>query len=207
MIAHARRSLFPCVVIFHWGCNYQKINKFTSLRQDAVRIHFGSRSTWLVSISEGDRNLADLARQWGGLRRPGGACESESQCRLGFHPALAAPVAQISFTQQIPLWWETEGRWGGAEHSLNKNMAEAPAVLILILIKWLGQMRRFFWKWELWLCITRLPTESRQKINIFNHARELFCQSRWVRWLQLSLKTMKNFAGLPQAPSASSQGL
>lgn len=49
-----------------------------------------------------------------GLSRLGGACESESHCCLGFHTALAAPVHQIGFTQQIPLWWETEGRWGGA---------------------------------------------------------------------------------------------
>lgn len=76
----------------------------------------------------------------------GGACESESHCCLGFHPALAAPVHQISFTQQIPLWWETEGlgwvvgwvwRWrgvgGAAENNLNKNMADAPTVLMLII--------------------------------------------------------------------------
>lgn len=67
-------------------------------------------------------------------------------------------------------------------------------------------MRRFLWKWELWLCMAGLPAESRQKINTFNHARELFCQSHWLRWLQLSLKTMKNFAELPQAPSASFAG-
>lgn len=67
-------------------------------------------------------------------------------------------------------------------------------------------MRRFLWKWELWLCVAGLPAESRQKINTFNHAGELFCQSHWLRWLQLSLKTMKNFAELPQAPSASFAG-
>lgn len=43
-----------------------------------------------------------------GQSRLGGAYESESHCCLGFHPALAAPVHQISFTQQIPPWWETE---------------------------------------------------------------------------------------------------
>lgn len=46
----------------------------------------------------------------GGLGQLGGAYESESHCCLGFHPALTAPVHQISFTQQIPPWWETEGR-------------------------------------------------------------------------------------------------
>lgn len=61
-----------------------------------------------------------------GLSLLGGAYESKSHCCLGFHPALAAPVHQIGFTQQIPLWWETEGRWGGAANSLNKNMAEGP---------------------------------------------------------------------------------
>lgn len=68
-----------------------------------------------------------------GLSWLGGACEFESHCCLGFHPALAAPVHQISFTQQIPLWWESEGRRGGAENSLNKYMAKAPTILILII--------------------------------------------------------------------------
>lgn len=118
VIEHARSSLITCVVIFLWGCKYQKINKFTALQRDSVRIQFGSRSTWLFSILEGDRNLADLARQWSrggwGGSWLGGARESESHWCLGFHPALAAPVHQISFTQQIPPWWETVRGVGGS---------------------------------------------------------------------------------------------
>lgn len=39
------------------------------LRQDAARMNFGSKSTWLFATAEGDRNLADLARQWRGMDR------------------------------------------------------------------------------------------------------------------------------------------
>lgn len=41
------------------------------LRQDAVRRNFGSKSIWLFAIAEGDRNLADLARQRRGMDRAG----------------------------------------------------------------------------------------------------------------------------------------
>lgn len=111
-----------------------------------------------------------------GLSRLGGACESESHCCLGFHPALAAPVHQISFTQQIPLWWETEERWGGAENSLNKNMAEAPTVLILIIDQMIRADEEIFLKVRA-VIVHHWPACREQKINTFNHAAELFCQS------------------------------
>lgn len=41
------------------------------LRQDAVRMNFGSKSTWPPAIAEGDRNLADLARRQRGMDRTG----------------------------------------------------------------------------------------------------------------------------------------
>lgn len=105
------------------------------LQQDPVRMNSGSKSTWLFATTEGDRNLADLAWRWGwwgGRSWLGGAYESESHCCLGFHPALTAPVHQISFTQQIPPWWETEGRQLKADW-LTEHVAKAPTVLILII--------------------------------------------------------------------------
>lgn len=106
------------------------------LRQDAVRINFGSKSAWPFATAEGDRILADLAWRWrwgDGQSRLGGAYESESHCCLGFHPALAAPVHQISFTQQIPPRWETgEEAAEKKKRSLTEHVAKAPTVLTLI---------------------------------------------------------------------------
>lgn len=68
-----------------------------------------------------------------GRGRLGGACESESHCCSGLHPALTAPVHQIRFTQQIPPRWEAVERQQAAESSLTKHVAQAPTVLMLII--------------------------------------------------------------------------
>lgn len=39
------------------------------LREDAVRMKFGSKGTWRFAIAEGDRNLADLAWYRRGMDR------------------------------------------------------------------------------------------------------------------------------------------
>lgn len=89
---------------------------------------------------------------WGGWSWLGGAYESESHCCLGFHPALTAPVQQISFTQQIPPWWETEGRQLKADW-LTEHVAKAPTVLILIIDQMIKADEEtfffFFLKWAL----------------------------------------------------------
>lgn len=75
---------------------------------------FGSKSTWLVAIPEGDRNLADLARRRkGGVDRGGWVELMNLKVIAVWASTLASlptPVRRISFTQQIPPWWETEGR-------------------------------------------------------------------------------------------------
>lgn len=98
-------------------------------------MNFGSNSTWQFATAEGDRNLADLAGLWRGDGRSwlGGASETESHCCLGFHPALTAPVHQISFTQQIPFRWETGERQQTAKSDLTKPVARAFTVLMLII--------------------------------------------------------------------------
>lgn len=119
----------------------------------------------------------------------GGAYESESHCVLGLHAALTAPVHSISFTQQIPPRWETEELLKQPKQARGQSPS-----WFLLLIESLRQINTFL-KQELWLCMSGSSRERCVKINNFNHARKLFCQSHWVRRLQLSLKTMKNFVG------------
>lgn len=100
-------------------------------------------------------------------------------------------------------------RGEASESSLAKHASKAPTVLILIIDQMIkaDEEISFFFLSKSCDCASLTCLESYPKIDTFNHARELFCQSCWVRWLQLSLKTMKNFAGHPQAHSASSQGV
>lgn len=127
VIEHARHSLITCVVIFLWGCNYQKINKFTALQRDAVRIQFGSRSTWLFSISEGDRNLADLARQWrgGGGGGVAGWVELVNLKVIGVWASTLPSLPLSTRSALLSKFLPGGKQWGGAaENSLNKNMAK-----------------------------------------------------------------------------------
>lgn len=171
-------------------------------------MNFGSKSSWPFAISEGDRNLADLARQWRGM-------DTVCWVELMNLKVIAVRASTLpSLPQSSRSAWLSRFLSGGKQRRRGRQLKavqpsawlKPPLSWCKLLIRWLRQMKRFFWKGELWLCISNLSRESCQKINTFNHARALFCQSRWVRWLQLSLKTMNNFTGLPQAHSAVFQG-
>lgn len=132
---YTRRSPATRVVIFLQSCNYQKINKFMLLQQEAVGMNFGTKSVLAVCHrwrwQKSCRSCTTV--EGDGQSWLGGAYEYESHCCLGFHPALTAPVHQIGFTQQIPFRWETEERRRAAESNLTEHVAGAPTVLTLII--------------------------------------------------------------------------
>lgn len=73
------------------------------------------------------------------------------------------------------------GRRQAAESSLTKHVAKAPTVLMLIIDQMIKADEEIFSSFKVRAVIVHLrlvERESCQKINTFNHARELFCQSR-----------------------------
>lgn len=104
------------------------------LRQDAVRINFGSKSVWPFATSEGDRILADLAWRWrGGWTEPAGwSLWIWKSLLFGLPPCprCPSPPDQLYSADSSVVGNRGGGGW---KSSLTEHVAKAPTVLALII--------------------------------------------------------------------------